>query len=267
MLWKKYVTELFERVRVESDYVFQRFLFTIYRVVYVAYIAQVPFRNIAYYRHEQRDTLKDLGFDLIPELGEDNKWLSELVFISLHALGTFVVVTPLLSPVPHRNNVFGVVMAEKWLNCLCLGHTLRFLTYVSTSLPGPASHCLIGSTVYSRPTDLTTILTRKSSGDDPNCGDLIFSGHVFQNIILCIIATVYVKKVYEQKWLHYLIPCVMWALEIAQLPLIVAARNHYTVDLTVSSYLAPLVWCFLENWNRPQISNNEQEDIIVDAAI
>ena len=47
--------------------------------------------------------------------------------------------------------------------------------------------------------------------------------------------------------------------------MIVAAHNHYTADLTVSSYLTALMWCFLENLNHRQI-HYEEEDTL-DAAM
>jgi hypothetical protein len=62
----------------ELRYVVDRIDWTLLKVVYMAYIAQVPFRNVAYYRHEQRETLKDLGFEWIPEMDDDHTWLSEL---------------------------------------------------------------------------------------------------------------------------------------------------------------------------------------------
>lgn len=252
---KSYVIDVVNRIKYEFKLLWKDALWILYKVIYVAYIAQVPFRNIAYYRHEQRDTLKDIGYETIPEMNEEDKWISETVFHLIHIIGTIVLLTPWFSSFPHSNKIYGVILAEKWLDCLCIGHTFRFLTYVSTTLPGPASHCRPGAIepTINRPTSLYDIFTRKAGGDDPNCGDLIFSGHVFQNIILSIIVTYSINQIYVNKVLHYFVPVSMWCLCVVQLPLIVAARNHYTVDITVSCYLAPLVWFFIENRKKKEI--------------
>lgn len=240
---------IIRRIQIELKYVIYHFGFIFVKVFYVAYIAQVPYRNLAYYRHEQRSTLKDLGFELIPELKENNKWISELVFWMIHITGVTVIISTWFDSFAHDNNILGVVLAEKWLDCLTVGHTLRFVTYMSTSLPGPASHCRVGSLYpkHNQPNTFLDMISRKSDSDDPNCGDLIFSGHMFQNIILTIIVTIYSSKILRKKYLHIIVTTLMWLLTITQIPLIIAARNHYTVDITVACYLAPMVWITLEN--------------------
>lgn len=246
----QYVTDTVTRFKNEVNHVFKRFTVVFLKVLFVGYVAQVPFRNIAYHRHEQRDTLKDLGFELIPEISEDDKWISELIFMSLHFIGIAYMIVPWFTSYAHSNKIMGVVMAEQWLDCLCVGHFFRFITYTSTSLPGPASHCRSGAPepeLY-RPTELITFFTRKASSEDPNCGDLIFSGHMFQDVILCIILTRYATKVLPQRWLHVTVPSIMWCLAVVQAPLIIAARNHYTVDIVVACYLAPLVWIALDKY-------------------
>ena len=128
----QYLYTTLSRVTLEAKYILNRWPLVFTKVIFVAYVAQIPFRNIAYYRHEQRNTLKDIGFEVIPEMNEDKKWISEAVFILLHAIGSSVMIVPWVSPYPHSNAVMGVVMAERWLDCLCVGHILRFLTYCST---------------------------------------------------------------------------------------------------------------------------------------
>lgn len=256
---------MLDRISIEFAYVKNRIVFISIKVLFVAYVAQVPFRNIAYYRHVPNETLKDLGFEIIPEMNEDNKWISELVFILLHIFGTLFILIAWLSPFPHSNKVYGVVLAEQWLNCLCIGHTFRFLTYASTNLPGPATHCRPGSSyLNNRPVDMHAIFTRKPNGDDPNCGDLIFSGHVFQNIILCLIVTTYANKTISNFYIASIYIGVMWMLEVVQLPLIIAARNHYSVDLVVATYLAPLVWFFLEHKTKTIV---EQDSMLINYAL
>ena len=248
-----YIEKAAARTMLELKHILSRWYIILPKVLFVAYVAQVPFRNIAYYRHEQRETLKDLGFEIFPEIAEDDKWISELVFMVLHGIGSFVMIVPWLSSYPHSKGVMGAVMAERWLDCLCVGHVLRFLTYTSTSLPGPATHCRPGAIepdLY-RPTELTTFFIRKSGGDDPNCGDLIFSGHMYQNIILSIVVTTYATRLFVVRAIRNIFVTMMWMLTVAQVPLIIASRNHYTVDLTVATYLAPLAWIALDRLHKP----------------
>mmetsp|Transcript_1923 Transcript_1923/g.3889 ORF Transcript_1923/g.3889 Transcript_1923/m.3889 type:complete len:303 (+) Transcript_1923:214-1122(+) len=241
---------VWERVIFEAVLVISGWPWIFVKVLFAAYVVQLPFRNLAYFRHQSRATLKDLGFEWIPEMREEDKWISELVLQTLHTIGVFALIVPWLSPYPHSNNIFGVHLAEKWLDCLCVGHTLRFFTYISTSLPGPAKHCRPGAPQPEqyRPTSLSEILTRQTKGEDRNCGDLVFSGHVFQNIILSILVTTYAHKLFQWRWFRVFIPITMWGLTIAQAPLVISARNHYTVDIVVAVYLAPLVWIALERF-------------------
>eukprot|EP00959_Pyramimonas_sp_CCMP1952_P196601 4110720-Pyramimonas_sp.AAC.4 len=46
----------------------------------------VPFRNLAYYRHEQLPPLKDLGFEIIPEIASEWQFISELNLYANHLM-------------------------------------------------------------------------------------------------------------------------------------------------------------------------------------
>jgi hypothetical protein len=245
-----YVRGVLQRTKLEFFLVLASWPWVLIKVIFVAYVVQLPLRNFAYYRHQQGPTLKDLGFQWIPEMKREDKWISELVIQVLHTIAVFSLVMPWLSPYAHAKNTYGVRLADKWLNSLCVAHTLRFFTYISTTLPGPADHCRLGAREHAmyQPTTLSEILTRETKGDDLNCGDLVFSGHVFQNVILSILVTSNVGRLYEWKWPRRYIPVAMWGLSIAQVPLVISARNHYSVDVVVALYLAPLIWIALERF-------------------
>lgn len=239
---------IFNRTSRELLHVWKRSFIIFPKVFFVAYVAQVPFRNVAYFRHEQRETLKDIGFQLISELDEENKWISELIFWLIHIIGPFFLIVPWLTQFAHNNEIYGVVLAERWLDSLCIGHVLRFVTYTSTSLPGPATHCRVGAIepgLY-RPTELSRMFTRKSTGTDGNCGDLIFSGHMYQNMILTLTIASYSHVVVSNRIVRKIFVITMCFLTMAQAPLIIASRNHYTVDIVVATYVAPLVYHFLQ---------------------
>eukprot|EP00816_Leptocylindrus_hargravesii_P005192 CAMPEP_0196812836 /NCGR_PEP_ID=MMETSP1362-20130617/31679_1 /TAXON_ID=163516 /ORGANISM="Leptocylindrus danicus, Strain CCMP1856" /LENGTH=178 /DNA_ID=CAMNT_0042188761 /DNA_START=41 /DNA_END=573 /DNA_ORIENTATION=- len=98
--------------------------------------AMVLFRNLAYIRHEQRPRLRDLGFDLIPENTDDT--LSEIFLFVNTYLTLALVFMPILTSYAHNHGMFTVNIFNKIINLLCVGHILRFFTFISTSLPGPA---------------------------------------------------------------------------------------------------------------------------------
>eukprot|EP00976_Prorocentrum_cordatum_P000606 12183-Prorocentrum_minimum.AAC.1 len=108
-----------------------------------------------------------------------------------------------------------------------MAHCLRFLTYIGTSLPGPAEHCKPSYANYKTPdTDLATILFRKSGPEDLNCGDLIFSGHVFQvprPLPFCPLSTP------PQPSAAPLSSCGTW----------ISPRNQYVAQHRISTELAP----------------------------
>ena len=249
-----YLYNLYLRVNKELVYLWSKKFSVSLKVIYVAYVAQVIFRNVAYYRHEQRETLKDIGFEMISEMDENDKWIAEIMFNVLHIFLAVFFVIPWFLPYGHSNHIMGVKMAEKFLNCMVVGHTLRFLTYTSTSLPGPAIHCRLGAD--SKTLIFEDIFTRKASGDDPNCGDLISSGHMFQEIMISILVTFNVKKIISNKFIDTSIIFTVWSITIVQAPFIVAARNHYTVDIVVASYLAPLVWIAFEYFETKPNNND-----------
>lgn len=249
-----YIYNVYVRIKRELDYLWCKKFSVSLKVIYVAYIAQVIFRNVAYYRHEQRDTLKDIGFEMIGEMNEDDKWIAEIMFNVLHIFLAVFLVMPWFLSYGHSNHIMGVKMAERFLDCMVIGHTLRFLTYTSTSLPGPAIHCRLGTELNTL--SFEDIFTRKASGDDPNCGDLIFSGHMFQEIMISILITSNIKKVLSNEFFNIIIVFAVWSLTIIQAPFIVAARNHYSVDIVVASYLAPLVWIAFEYYETKPNNND-----------
>ncbi|MES1922096.1 hypothetical protein MHBO_003612 [Bonamia ostreae] len=76
------------------------------------------------------------------------------------------------------------------------------------------------------------------------CGDLIFSSHTL--IVLNIALTV--RHYSESKAVKIFV----WALVIMLVPLIIAGRHHYTVDVVIASYVVPLVWNFILSFNDPK---------------
>ena len=90
---------------------------------------------------------------------------------------------------------------------------------------------------------------------------------MFQNIILSIVVTTYASRLFVNITIRSMFIATMWTLTIVQVPLIIAARNHYTVDLTVATYLAPLVWIALDRLHTPPVRPNTPEPNVGDAAL
>ena len=130
--------------------------------------AMVLFRNLAYMRHDQRPRLKDLGFELIAENTDDA--MSEFFLFVNTYLTLLLVFMPVLTSHANNYGMFSVTIFNKIINLLCVGHVLRFFTFISTSLPGPALHCQEGAPLYRHDGfTLYEILTRRSRVHvDPN---------------------------------------------------------------------------------------------------
>lgn len=222
------------------------------------YLASVLFRNLAYYRAIQGETLKDLGFEVLSELTSSMKAFSEIVIYLNHFVAAITLtVLPIFTKRPHENGIACVAMLIRMAWVLVIGHFLRFATYITTSLPGPAEHCRLGSEEFDRPTEPMEILFRFSSAADLNCGDLVFSGHMFQVIIFTCTIWHFADRVFYKTLYAWIAKLLMLATVIAQFFLIIASRNHYTVDVVVSSYTAPMLWvCFDRYYKDIQLPTN-----------
>lgn len=238
-------------------------------VAYLAYFGYMLFRNLAFYRFEAGPRLRDLGHELVPPLGAALHELGELPMLALYlliaalSLATFVA-GPMESTVPKP---YFVNMFRRFATTLAIGHTLRFASYIGTSLPGAADHCMLGSVeklTPPRPTSAYEVFTRYAATPGSNCGDLIFSGHMLQAIIFgCIVARYGQRCFALSSTGGAVLRGVTYLLVSSQAFIIVSARNHYTVDVVVASYTTPLLWYFYCNALHP--SDLEPEDIALPA--
>ena len=102
------------------------------------YGGSVVFRNLAFYRYRAGERLtQDLGFDLLPEM---KGWLTGLPMLLLQLTcltACALSFLPRSTPAPYAVNII-----RRWGMMEAMGSVLRFLTYISTTLPGAADHCL-----------------------------------------------------------------------------------------------------------------------------
>ena len=206
----------------------------------MVYVASALGRNLAYYRAVQGPRLNDLGFELIPELPEHLKIWSEVLIYVNHIIGIMVILSPLF-----LNTDYSIVLiGKRILTILTVGHMVRIVMYLSTTLPGPASHCQPGSPEFHPPTTLWDVFFRFSTYNDLNCGDLIFSGHIFQNISFSILTRLYARRLYHPILANVLIVAQMVNTAL-QVVFVLAARNHYSIDLVVGIYVTITLWLLL----------------------
>ncbi len=211
------------------------------------------FRNLAFYRYEPRPRLPDAGFELLPELANNKAWEGVKDLPLNAAMITMIVVcmASLFRGSLHTPHI--VSMLKRVLVMLSVGHTLRFCTYMATTMPGTTTHCLPGHLDEVHPPQPTTLrevfITRIALNPGNNCGDLMFSGHMFGTITPILMVAKYGKatlvdtNIIRQRTFNFYIHF-MYCLIPIQGMFIIMMRNHYTSDVVVSCYLTPLLWRF-----------------------
>jgi len=87
----------------------------------------------------------------------------------------------------------------------------------------------------------------------PNCGDLIFSGHMFQGVTMLMAANEYLHAFVTLLSVRRSIVAGIVLVCLVQIYTIIASRSHYTVDIVIACYTAVLLWTVL--WDRWPDSN------------
>lgn len=228
------------RLIVELRYLWYSLPVLIFHCWYLFYVCTTVFRKFAFREHVPGPMLKDLGYSLLAQSVEA-KWWSEMVLVAnIVVTVSFALLTPVISPWPHSKGMGSLKIAVEMFTAISVGHTLRFMSYAVTSLPGPAGHCRPGAPGSTFGDN--SIFTSVAGISSPNCGDLIFSGHMMQDIIFTLAMTHYRAAFFQRAWLRVGVPLFLWFTVVVQGICIVKARNHYTVDVVVASYVAPLLW-------------------------
>nr|AFK44041.1 unknown [Lotus japonicus] len=141
------------------------------------YIHGLAARGV-HYLHKPGPTLQDLGFYLLPELGQDNAYISETLFSAIFL--SFVLWT--FHPFIFKSKkIYTVLIWCRVLAFLVASQALRIVTFYSTQLPGPNYHCREGSKLATLPRPesvLEVLLINFPRGVIYGCGDLIFSSHM-----------------------------------------------------------------------------------------
>ncbi|KAL4099546.1 hypothetical protein PRIC1_007349 [Phytophthora ramorum] len=231
------------------------------------------FHNLAYYIQgnylstEQRFTLYDLGYELMPELTGTAASLSDiLVFVAVFGPAIILVLTiPLFKQEPGRPRYLVIVLKRCLLQLsICL--VFRCISFLVTALPSPAAHCELNfddTCLAANPDDPVPCVIPNPDFNPPTvsewftrldslngCGDLMFSSHTIYTVSL--ILTVW--KFWPNKYGITIMVCVQIAIAF----LIVASRKHYTIDVFSALYIVPLFWLTLEAYHK-DINNKDSE--------
>ena len=220
------------------------------------YFCSVVARNVAFMHHHPLSyyvnhkneslvrikRLEDLGFKLLPDWSNSkrarafNDFIAVLSPLSVIVFSNFTI---FLKKATNRK-VFAVNIIIRFTLCYVTAHLIRTFAYLTTSLPGPASHCIDQKLESAnKPKSLKDIFV--SMNFPNNCGDLLYSGHMAGYITGFCTLVYYVEKVFgkdEKLAKYHCRPSIITNLVIlfyilgmlCQIVLAIGTRQHYTVD-------------------------------------
>lgn len=231
-LWKRICAETTTEINLLAD----NWKYLLAGLVF-QYIHGLAARGV-HYLHRPAPTLQDVGFFLLPELGQDKAYISETLF-SLIFL-SFVLWT--FHPFIFKSRkIYTVLIWCRVLAFLVASQVLRIITFYSTQLPGPNYHCREGSKLATLPRPdsvFEVLLINFPRGVVYGCGDLIFSSHMIFTLVFVL--------TYQKYGSRRSLKQLGWLLAVVQSLLIVASRKHYTVDVVVAWYTVNLVVFFID---------------------
>ncbi|KAL4273349.1 hypothetical protein GQ457_13G012820 [Hibiscus cannabinus] len=139
-----------------------------------------------HYLHRPGPTLQDLGFFILPELGQHKAYISETVFSFVFLSFFLWTFHPFIFKVKKFHTV---LIWCRVLAFLVASQTLRIFTFYFTQLPGPNYHCRAGSKLARLPEPdsvLEVLLINFPQGAIYGCGDLIFSSHMIFTLVFVL---------------------------------------------------------------------------------
>ncbi|WMV44238.1 hypothetical protein MTR67_037623 [Solanum verrucosum] len=230
-LWKRFCAEVTTEINLLADnwkYLLGGLIFQ--------YIHGLAARGVHYF-HRPGPILQDVGFYLLPELGQDRAYISETVFTTIFLSFIMWTFHPFIFK---TKKIYTVLIWCRVLAFLVGCQFLRIITFYSTQLPGPNYHCREGSKLATLPPpdNILQALLIVPRGMLYGCGDLIFSSHMIFSLVFV--------RTYQKYGTRRFIKQCAWLAVIAQSFLIIASRKHYTVDVVVAWYTVNLVVFFID---------------------
>ncbi|XP_068634261.1 phosphatidylinositol:ceramide inositolphosphotransferase-like [Aristolochia californica] len=231
-LWRRVCMETF----VELQLLAEKWKLLLAGLIF-QYIHGLAARGV-HYIHRPGPTLQDLGFFLLPELGQERAYISETLFAFLFVSFVLWTFHPFIL---QSKKFYTVLLWRRVLAFLVASQTLRIITFYSTQLPGPNYHCREGSKLARLPRPdsvVEVLLINFPHGVIYGCGDLIFSSHMIFTLVFVL--------TYQKYGTKRCIKQIAWLIAVALSFLIVASRKHYTVDVVVAWYTVNLVVFFVD---------------------
>eukprot|EP00262_Sarcandra_glabra_P020131 TRINITY_DN791_c0_g1_i3.p1 TRINITY_DN791_c0_g1~~TRINITY_DN791_c0_g1_i3.p1 ORF type:complete len:315 (-),score=35.73 TRINITY_DN791_c0_g1_i3:363-1307(-) len=201
------------------------------------YIHGLAARGV-HYLHQPGPTLQDLGFIILPELGQDKAYISETVFSFVFFSFVLWTFHPFIL---QTKRFYTVLLWIRVLAFLVASQILRIFSFYSTQLPGPNYHCREGSRLARLPRPdsiLEVLLINFPRGVIYGCGDLIFSSHMIFTLVFVL--------TYHKYGTRRCIKQLAWLTAVILSFLIIASHKHYTVDVVVAWYTVNLVVFFVD---------------------
>ncbi|OIT26533.1 PREDICTED: phosphatidylinositol:ceramide inositolphosphotransferase 2-like [Nicotiana attenuata] len=230
-LWKRFCAE----ITTEINLLAENWKYILGGLI-CQYIHGLAARGVHYF-HRPGPILQDVGFYLLPELGQDRAYISETVFTTIFLSFVLWTFHPFIFK---TKKIYTVLIWCRVLAFLVGCQFLRIITFYSTQLPGPNYHCREGSKLATLPApdNILEVLLIVPRGVLYGCGDLIFSSHMIFSLVFV--------RTYQKYGTRRFIKQCAWLAVIAQSLLILASRKHYTVDVVVAWYTVNLVVFFID---------------------
>ncbi|XP_047983783.1 phosphatidylinositol:ceramide inositolphosphotransferase 2-like [Salvia hispanica] len=230
-LWKRFCAE----IATELNLLAENWKYILGGIV-CQYIHGLAARGVHYF-HRPGPTLQDVGFFLLPELGQERAYISETLFSFIFLSFVLWTFHPFILK---TKKIYTVLIWCRVLAFLVACQFLRIITFYSTQLPGPNYHCREGSKLATLPppNNVLQALLIVPSGVLYGCGDLIFSSHMIFSLVFV--------RTYHKYGTRRFVKQLSWLTAVIQSLLIVASRKHYTVDVIVAWYTVNLVVFFLD---------------------
>lgn len=226
-IWRRIIIE----VTVEWPLLKERWKFILFGIVF-QYIHGITTR-VAHFLHRPGPILQDVGFLILPELGPDKAYISEMVFGTVFCSFFLWTFHPFVF---HIKRFYTVLLWHRCLIVLVVSQCLRIASFLVTQLPGPNYHCREGSHLarLRAPKSIFDVIwINFPRGITYGCGDLIFSSHMIFTLVFV--------RTYQKYGTKRYIKQLAWFAAITLSLLIIASRKHYTVDVVVAWYAVNLV--------------------------
>jgi len=199
--------------------------------------------------------LKDLGHDVLWDLSTSAwiKVMNENVAMTFAFMTYAMCCVTLLISFRGMARPHCVAMWHRLFRANFTLHCCRVLTYLSTSLPGTALHCQSvrwtsadgkhGSYENNQQHVLGGLkawfFDDWNFKNNSNCGDLNFSGHTGTAMTHLLIMHYYAGKLFPTRT-RLAVRIIAWSMFCCQVFTVLTSHNHYTVDVVIAVYLAPL---------------------------